>query len=62
MVIIVTLTTYMVDTPASIAEESVKANKKVITRTITNRKNLQHCSPIRNANKTTGAVYWPSAL
>lgn len=57
--------TYIVETPASIAEDRVSAVKDRHQRTCRRARKLgyaQHCKPIRNANKMTGAVYCPSVL
>ena len=57
--------TYIVDTPASIAEESVSAVQGVLAVRTRDRErggSVQHCKPMRKAKRTTGAVYCPSAL
>ena len=60
--------THIVDTPASIADDSVSADEgeQAISARLGRHLNatyyLQHWSPIKNANSNTGAVYCPSAL
>lgn len=58
--------TYIVETPASIAEERVNA-----VNVISNGKQswvgggggyIQHINPMKNANRMTGAVYCPLEL
>lgn len=57
-------TTYMVDTPASMADESMSARRRnALEKEILSAVGyLQHCRPIRKAKSTTGAVYCPSVL
>lgn len=56
----------MVETPASMADDSVRAMKAISVngkrRTTKTHEDIQHCKPMRKANKTTGAVYCPSTL
>ena len=57
--------TYMVETPASIADDRVNANVAVsilLSLATKPREYIQHCKPIKKAKRTTGAVYCPSAL
>lgn len=59
--------TYKVDTPASIEEDTVNAkdnNNKTLSEDSPeiSFKHVQHCSPMRNAKRMTGAVYCPSTL
>ena len=63
---VLAMTLYIVDTPASMAEDRVKANNKALSIcnevVITFARYLQHCKPIKNAKRSTGAVYCPSVL
>ena len=57
--------TYIVETPASIADESVSAVSGQYQRPVSRNieaLDVQLWRPMRNANSTTGAVYCPSAL
>ena len=55
---------YIVETPASIADDKVNAAGGDQLRTQLNvwRVCIQHWIPIRNANRITGAVYCPWSL
>jgi hypothetical protein len=55
--------TYIVDTPASIAEDIVKAVKEISNSNMEDEQVcIQQTTPIKNANNTKGTVYWPLAL
>ena len=53
---------YIVDTPASIAEDIVNAGEGSGTVARCEKKDIQQTTPIKNANNTRGTVYCPLAL
>jgi len=55
---------YIVDTPASIAEDIVNAGEGwgTVTSEGAKKKDIQQTRPIKNANNTSGTVYCPLAL
>lgn len=54
--------THIVDTPASMADESVSAVERISFAPMPTAVYSQHCNPMRKAKSMTGAVYCPSTL
>lgn len=55
---------YIVETPASMAEDNIRAERHACQQRDQMMRAVcsQHCRPIKKAKRTTGAVYWPSEL